>query len=89
MFITKGDVSIAVDMISKFSCGYSGFKDRSDTQYYILIEVKDFGGRKITGKYGDNIETLPPETIYFKYGNDMDARDTAYKVLVDKFSLEL
>lgn len=89
MFITKGDISIAVDRIAKFKRGYSGFKGRSATQYYILIEVKDFGGRKILGKYGDNIDTLPPETIYFKYGNDMDARDAAYKVLVDKFSLEL
>lgn len=43
MFITKGDVSVAVDMIAKFERGYSGFKDRSDTQYHICIEIKDFG----------------------------------------------
>lgn len=87
MFITKGDVSVVVDMIAKFSRGYSGYPPNQ--QYHICIEIKDFGGRKITGKYSDNIETLPPETVYFKYGNDMDARDAAYKVLVDKFSLEL
>lgn len=41
MFITKGDVSIAVDMIAKFERGYSGFKDRSDTHNTIyLLKLK-------------------------------------------------
>lgn len=90
MFITKGENTIALDTISSFKCTHEyGMEGK---QYCIIFEIKASGDRQYVDtydRYGTTTKPLPLETVYFKYGSDVEARDAAYELLVDKYSIRL
>lgn len=93
MFITRDGVTIALDTIASFRYGYNPevYMD-GQHEYYIAFELKPNIGMSKTSNYqahDHSYEITRPNTEYFRYGADKDARDLAYKLLLERYSLEL
>lgn len=93
MFITRDGVTIALDTIARFRYGYDPevYMD-GQHEYYIAFELKTNVGVSKTSNHqahDHSYQITQPNTEYFRYGADKDERDLAYRLLVEKFSLEL
>lgn len=86
MFITKGDLTIALDTISRVELGNSG-GNATTIIYWIIFSLKTVAGSS-QSSYNGRLDIVPNE-VRFDYGTNKLDRDAAYLRFVDKYSLEI
>lgn len=86
MFISKGDLTIALDTVAKVELGNSA-GNTSTIIYWIAFSLKTIAGSS-QSSYNGRLD-IEPDEVRFDYGTNKLARDTAYTNFVKKFSFEL